>query len=221
MHYIGLIDATNILYTFGLIFMVLAGFVVVISASVAIYTTLTHGVRRKWIKSLINFVISVIAGLLVNVFASAIDGLLRGYGNSDLISIPIILRQILANIETVDRALISYGVFVFAISIGLIFVGIREYTSFATGGQIHARTVIGAAIAIAALFYLSGALVSTYYIILSPRLYTFNLKDNTHVEGKIFRSSSNGFIVVVNGNIVYYPKDEVTKVESNRQFGSQ
>jgi hypothetical protein len=203
LHFLGVIDVSNLVYSFGLIFGVLT-----------IFASFINGDTALWIRRLARD-------------EDFLSFLVKAWNRVVLPSYVFFLFAHLLPKHPWNPTLFATDSFVFSVMVlaGLLLLAII-YTRHVAQNEILGAEVAGAIFIAVLAVYNGGRMQADIEASSTKSLYTVSLKAKAPVQKgsadqikdvRIVRSSSNGFIVAIGGFISFIPKEEVAWIEAQTQ----
>jgi hypothetical protein len=183
LHYLGLTDFSNVVYSFGLAAVVLAALSLFLPAVVGHFAGISAGATRRAIWT--TYVVLIFAGVLAWV---SLFGLSSHLSQDSGMLIAMI-----------------FGLFALVSRLWLRFKALGDRSAYSTSF----------ATLLSVLTVFQAGLVVCDLQIASIDTYNFNTKSGPINEARIIRSSSNGFILFVDGRSMFLPLSEVLNLKSN------
>jgi cytochrome bd-type quinol oxidase subunit 2 len=190
LHFIGIVDVTNLAYSFGLFFPVIA--------------VLLNG-----------FSSSLLSDLLAFTKKDGADERIRAFAKKWFLPILIVVILAALGLNYYFDLRVANDVLSAAFFVLFIFVGLIAKIKFHRDGRLHWDDVT---VCIFFLFvstaYLGRAIASGQ-VNDRKNSYTVVTKDVPLIDARLVRSSSNGFLIMAGERIMFVPKDEIKHIRSN------
>lgn len=211
LHFLGIIDLSNVVYSFGLVFVFLI-----------FLLPLVVGLRDffRWLfRALASVQLDEPADKQSDELAKEI-GWIRWFGRL----MWFVGAVVGVGIFTYSAEIFEKNyVLALALFICSILFGAMAFWSSRQGeanilemlGESNISLMLVTVAFLVMFIYFLGRAVADYYMFISPDLYTISIKGHGQIEdARIVRSSSNGFIVSVKGKIIFVPQSEIAKIEA-------
>jgi hypothetical protein len=204
LHFLGVVDVSNLVYSFGLTF----GFV-------TLFATFVNGDTARWMRALAED-------------GSFLEFLVFGWKVAIL---PLFVIFMIAHVlpkHPWNPTIFAKDVFVFVVMMiaGLWLMAII-YTRYITAEVLVGAEVSGAVFLAVLLTYDGGRMQASMEVFSKKNLYNISLKtkepqkdcpESVLKDVRIVRSSSSGFIIAIDGLISFIPKEEVMRVEAQTRI---
>lgn len=191
LHFVGIIDVSNIVYSFGLIlpFVIAAIWLSVtdIAGALLVFTQ-REGAYDAFTRVVVRYVIPVV--LLVTA-AGFFAWLKWGW-------VP------------------SWFHWTFTFAIWLAYNLINLSAKYNHNGAIHHSDAIATALAFVVVVVMAGRAMAYSQIHFQEHTYTIATADVTILNARIVRSSSSGFLIVVADRVTFLPKEQIKLIRADR-----
>jgi hypothetical protein len=195
VHLLGVIDVTNLVYSFGLAF----GFVTFVVVFV-------NGDTTRFLR-----------------WAAKDDDLLpmmvKGWNR---ILSPIVLvcyaLYFISPRPYVPRFFGSDGFIFLVMILSVLWLSVIIFVRYEQARAVYGSEVSSLVVLIVLTVFNAGRLEAHEEIFAKKDLYEIVLKDSTIKDARIVRTSSSGFIIAINGIVKYLPKDEVRMLSAQTQI---
>jgi hypothetical protein len=201
IHFIGLTDFSNVVYSLGLAFstVMVGGLILMGASSEGFAKRLDYSSTRVIIRVMAKVVLPLIAGALILLFALIYNRIIGGW----------IIRN-----QPLDSLL-------FGISVVIIFSLIFDlWQKRQADLPIAPGDWLAVLIMLFLLTYSSGAYLATHYAHQTATMYKITNKVGMESIVRIVRSSSLGLLVSENDKIAFVPKEEIRRVDLLSQRSS-
>jgi len=189
LHFLGLIDFTNVVYSIGLVF---GGLVLAVNLLATALEILAKLAKTEKATKVISRILLIILGTLATI------------ASVWLFMQPLTSSE---NTEAYVAILLSL-IFIWAVAKPIL-----RYQS--AGGIIFSEIMFGLVAAVSADFAI-GRAVAEKQLFQHIQLYTFSTKSGVVYGVNLIRSSSTGFIVAKDRTISFISKDEVKAITSEK-----
>ncbi len=191
LHYLGVIDLSNVVYSFGLIAVVLAMLAFFVPSVVRHFSKISSQISARAARRMI---------LTVKVIY-LIAGILAWFG-------------LLGSKHYLPSHLSQDAVMLLAFMLGIFGLFSHWWLRFSVLGEKNAAEISFIALFIAGTIFQIGLLVSDLQIT-SIDTYNITMKSGRLQNARIIRSSSSGFVLFVDNHSMFVPQSEVLSLTSN------
>lgn len=205
IHLLGLVDVSNLVYSFGLAW-----------GLVSIVFIFVNGDTAKWIRDLAQE-------------DGFIRFLLKGW---KYFALPLLivspLLQALPRHPWVPTLVHKEAFWPITLFIAVLWLSAIVYVRHLKDQDVFGIEIAGVALLSSFLIFFSGRAQAEFELTSSDRnLYTLTMKETDKTPAKslkdvrVVRSSSSGFIVAIEDHVSFVPKDEVSWVQSQRKISAR
>jgi len=196
LHFIGVMDITNLVYSFSFVVTILAGSLGFYFWGGYVEAIIKNAGDRAGIKKIIWVVLAFIGGSLL-----CIAGI--SYFFPDLAPKHVSVERMIATPSVI------FAIVMLAI----------DHADFKRTGKIGVSAGFSSiAFTVLAIYYV-GRAVAEHEIYSAKTTYNFTLKETTEpVVGKILRASSAGFLIFTDKRVMFVPQGEIKQVKATNEL---